>query len=164
MCCKILSNVIEEANRNNYNNLILESYSKIKTIWETMKLESSRKNITEERQVLNIDGISTNNSQTITSALNKYFLLPDEKKCVTNNNANDDNNTRPDILLIDGENKTPLVIDTAVRLTHNLPKTEREKITKCRNLSQDINIIWKLNSISICLLVISVEGVVIKSS
>jgi len=77
MCCKILLNVTEKANWNNYNNQILESYSKIKTIWETVKLESGRKNITEETQVLNIDGKSTNNSQTITSAFNKYFLLLD---------------------------------------------------------------------------------------
>jgi len=45
-----------------------------------VKLESGRKNITEETQVLNIDGKSTNNSQTITSTFNKYFLLPDKKK------------------------------------------------------------------------------------
>ena len=129
-----------------------------------MKLESGRKNITEETQVLNIDDKSTNNSQTITSAFNKYFLLPDEKQCVTNNNDddNDDNNsnTRPDVMLIERENKTPLVIDVAVCLTHNLPKTEREKITKYGNLALDINNIWKLNSISICPLVISVEEVV----
>jgi hypothetical protein len=100
--------------------------------------------------------------------LNKYFLLPDEKKCVTNNNNdNDDNdnncNTRPDIVLFDRKKKTPLVIDIAVPLTHNLPKTEREKITKYENLALDIDNIWNLNSISICPLVISVRGVVTKN-
>jgi Holliday junction resolvase RusA-like endonuclease len=79
--------------------------------------------------------------------LNKYFLLPDEKKCVTNNNDDNDNNcnTRPDIVLFVREKKTPLAIDIAVPLTHNFPKTEREKITKYENLALDIDNIWKLN-------------------
>jgi hypothetical protein len=37
-------------------------------------------------------------------------------------------------VLIDRENKTALVIDTAVPLTHNLPKSEAEKITKYEKL------------------------------
>jgi hypothetical protein len=37
---------------------------------------------------------------------------------------------RPDIVLTDTENKTALVTDTALTLTHNLPKTEADKITK----------------------------------
>ena len=57
MYCKILSNVIKEAKRNNYNNPILKSNNKSKTISEIVKLESGRKNINEEVQVLNIDGI-----------------------------------------------------------------------------------------------------------
>jgi hypothetical protein len=40
----------------------------------------------------------------------------------------------PDIVLIDTENETALVIDTAVPLTHNLPKTEAEKMTKYETL------------------------------
>jgi len=39
-----------------------------------------------------------------------------------------------DTLLIDTENKTTLVIDRAVPLTHNLPKSEAEKITKYEKL------------------------------
>jgi hypothetical protein len=65
-------------------------------------------------------------------------------------------------VLFNRENKTPLAIDIAVPLTHNLPKTEREKITEYENLALDINNIWKLNSLSMCPLVISVEGVVTK--
>jgi len=41
---------------------------------------------------------------------------------------------RPDIVVIDRENKTALVIDTAVLLTHNLPQTEAEKIMKYETL------------------------------
>jgi hypothetical protein len=56
---------------------------------------------------------------------------------------NNNNNNRPDIvLIIDIENKLPLLIDIAVHLTHNLPKTEREKITKYENLALGIKNIW----------------------
>lgn len=58
----MLSDVIKEAKWNNYNNQILEPNNKIKTIWETVKLESDKKNINEEAQVLNIDGKCTNST------------------------------------------------------------------------------------------------------
>ena len=45
--------------------------------------------------------------------------------------------------------KTALVFDTAIPLTHNLPKTESEKITKHENLALKIKSIWKLNNVSI---------------
>jgi hypothetical protein len=38
---------------------------------------------------------------------------------------------RPIVVLINRENKTALVIDIAVPLPHNLPKTEAENVTKC---------------------------------
>jgi hypothetical protein len=50
---------------------------------------------------------------------------------------------RPDTAHIDGQNKTALVIDTAVPLTHNLAKTEAEKIMKYENLAVEIKNIWK---------------------
>ena len=40
---------------------------------------------------------------------------------------------RPDRVLIDREIKTAFVIDTAVPLTQNIPKTEAEKVTKYEN-------------------------------
>jgi hypothetical protein len=42
MYCKILSKVIKEAKRNNYNSQILESNNKIKTTWEIVKVESGK--------------------------------------------------------------------------------------------------------------------------
>ena len=39
-----------------------------------------------------------------------------------------------DTVIVERENKTALVIDTAVPLTPNLPKTEAEKITKFEKL------------------------------
>jgi hypothetical protein len=46
--------------------------------------------------------------------------------------------SRPAIVLIDKENKTALAIDIAVPLTHNLPKTEAEKIMKYENFDLEI--------------------------
>ena len=60
------------------------------------------------------------------------------------------------------ENKTAIVIDAAVPLTHNLLKTEAEKTMKYKNFALDINNIWKLNNVLIFTLVISAEGVVTK--
>jgi hypothetical protein len=51
----------------------LESNSKITTIWEIVKLESGKKNINEEAQVLSIDGKSANSPQTVANAFNEYF-------------------------------------------------------------------------------------------
>jgi len=47
------------------------------------------------------------------------------------------------------ENKTALVTDTAVSLTHKLSNIEGEKITKYENFALKIKSIWKLNNISI---------------
>jgi hypothetical protein len=69
-----------EAKQGNCNNLMVDSSNKIKTIWEIVQLESGRKNINEETQVLNIDGKSANNAQTIVSEISEYFLSLVEKK------------------------------------------------------------------------------------
>ena len=42
--------------------------------------------------------------------------------------------SRPDTVFIDSENKTALVIDTAVPLTHSFLSNEVEKITKYEHL------------------------------
>jgi hypothetical protein len=63
-------------------------------------------------------------------------------------------------VLSDGENKTALVIDTAVSLTHNLVGTEIEKITKCENLALVTKNIWKPNNVSIYTSVISAEELI----
>jgi len=42
---------------------------------------------------------------------------------------------KPDIVLIDRETTTALVLDIAVPLTHYLHKLSTEKITKCDNLT-----------------------------
>jgi hypothetical protein len=65
-------------------------------------------------------------------------------------------------VLIDRQNKTALVIDTAVPLIHNLSKSEAEKIRKYENLALKIENIWNLNNISTHPLIISADTVVNK--
>jgi hypothetical protein len=55
-------------------------------------VESIKKTINEDVQVLNIDGKPTNNLQAIVSAFNEYFLSFVEKIYLNNNNNNNDNN------------------------------------------------------------------------
>jgi uncharacterized UPF0160 family protein len=52
------------------------------------------------------------------------------------------------MVLIDIQNKTALVIDRAVPLTHNLSKSEAQNIRKYEYLAVKIENIWKLNNIS----------------
>jgi hypothetical protein len=70
---------------------------------------------------------------------------------------------RPDAVFIDRENKTALIIDTAVPLTHAFPNIDARKITKSENLAPEIKKIWKLNDESIYTLAISAEGVVTRN-
>jgi hypothetical protein len=93
MYCKILLKAIKEAKRNNYNSQILESNNKIKTTLEIVKVESGKKTINEDVQVLNICGKSTNNPQSIASAFNEYSLSLVKKIYLNNNNNNNNNKT-----------------------------------------------------------------------
>lgn len=69
----------------------------------------------------------------------------------------------PDTVLIDRQNKTALVTDVAVFLTHKLSSIEAEEIMKYENLALQIKNIRKLNNVSVYPLVISVEGVSAKT-
>ncbi|KAJ8961147.1 hypothetical protein NQ318_008827 [Aromia moschata] len=66
---------------------------------------------------------------------------------------------RPDIVLINKEQRRGIIIDIAVPLTHNIQKTEREKIAKYENLSIERKCLWKLEKVETYALVISAEGV-----
>jgi hypothetical protein len=50
-------------------------------------------------------------------------------------------------VLIDRENETAFIIDTAVPLTHNFPKTDPEKIIKYDNLDLEIKISGSLTTL-----------------
>ncbi|KAL1446748.1 hypothetical protein WDU94_006608 [Cyamophila willieti] len=56
-----------------------------------------------------------------------------------------------------------MIIDIAVPLTHNILKTEMEKVTKYEDLREDMKRTWKLNTITIVPIVISSEGVTSKN-
>jgi hypothetical protein len=58
-----------------------------------VEVESGKKTIKEDVQVLNIDGKFTNNPQAIASTFNEYFLSFVENICLNNNNNNINNNT-----------------------------------------------------------------------
>lgn len=69
---------------------------------------------------------------------------------------------RPDILLIEKSNKRAVIIDIACPLTHNILKTEAEKISKYENLSMELKRCWALESVRIIPIVISATGVLSK--
>uniref|UniRef100_A0A8D8TVF2 Uncharacterized protein n=1 Tax=Cacopsylla melanoneura TaxID=428564 RepID=A0A8D8TVF2_9HEMI len=60
--------------------------------------------------------------------------------------------------------KYAYIIDIAIPLTHNITKTEAEKVTKYEDLKEEIKRIWKLNKVDIVPNVISSEGGVISRS
>jgi hypothetical protein len=64
---------------------------------------------------------------------------------------------------MDGENKTALLIDLAVCLTHKLSNTEAEKIMKYENLALEIKNIWKFNIVFIYPLIMLAERVATKN-
>ena len=71
---------------------------------------------------------------------------------------------RPDILLINIETKTALIIDIGVPLTHNIMKTEMEKQRKYEELALQLKHFWKLNEVTIHPRAVSAEGVVYKKT
>jgi hypothetical protein len=63
-------------------NQILRSNNKIKTTWETVKVDSGKrihKNNKINMQEINVDGGSTDNPQLVISVFNDYFLSVGEK-------------------------------------------------------------------------------------
>jgi hypothetical protein len=77
--CKILSDVIKEASRLNYNSQTLNSNNKIKTTWKIVKSETGRKIIIEDVYLLEIEGNSMNNYQDIADAFYIYLHSVVEK-------------------------------------------------------------------------------------
>ncbi|KAL0822073.1 hypothetical protein ABMA28_005438 [Loxostege sticticalis] len=69
-------------------------------------------------------------------------------------------NNRPDITLIDKQNKQVYIIDVAVPNTHNLHKTITEKIHKYTELKEEIVKIWQMDKVHIVPLVLSSTGVI----
>jgi hypothetical protein len=66
--CKILPRVITEAKRSKYNNQIINSTNKMKTIWNIIKSETNR-----------LKGHTVSNYENSPDAINDHFLSVAEK-------------------------------------------------------------------------------------
>jgi hypothetical protein len=68
-----------------YERKILTSTNKVRTTWKIVNNETTRYNYRiNEIQSINVDGINTENQQTIANTLNKHFIFMAEK---TNHNT-----------------------------------------------------------------------------
>jgi len=72
--CKILSAVIKEAIKLHYVDKIKKAWSKNKTIWNTVQLESNKTDNTDTINTLNINGMPISDCQKMANDFNKYFL------------------------------------------------------------------------------------------
>lgn len=70
---------------------------------------------------------------------------------------------RPDIVFIKKKEKEAVIIDIAVPLSHNIKKTEMEKISKYENLAYDLKQQWNLQKVGIVPFIISAEGHISKN-
>jgi hypothetical protein len=69
-----LSTVIKEAKKLKYDSRIQNSSNKTKTIWDIVKLETSKGTNNQNICTLNVDGKLIRNKQEIADTFNKYFL------------------------------------------------------------------------------------------
>lgn len=67
---------------------------------------------------------------------------------------------RPDLTLLDKNNKTVYLIDIAIPNTHNLTSTHTEKITKYTDLAIEIKTQWHVQSVKTVPIIISSTGVI----
>ena len=71
--CKILSAVIMEAKKPNYEDKMKKASNKNKTIWNIVNIESSKTGNTDKINTLNINGIPIGDCQKMAFEFNKYF-------------------------------------------------------------------------------------------
>ncbi|KAJ0173873.1 hypothetical protein K1T71_011022 [Dendrolimus kikuchii] len=71
-------------------------------------------------------------------------------------------NNRPDITLIDKENKHTYLIDIAIPNTHNIQSTITEKIRKYTELQEEVKRLWNMHKVTIVPIVVSTTGVIAK--
>ena len=67
---------------------------------------------------------------------------------------------RPDIIVLDKQEKTAQLIDVAIPGTHNVKSTYEEKKRKYVELSKEIRKIWKIEKVEVIPIVISSTGLV----
>jgi len=84
--CKILSKVIKMAKRHHFNNLIMRSKNKSKTMWNIVKTETNTW-VPKDKLPLTIEGKSIKNYHDLAKVFNYYFSN------VTNTHKTNDINT-----------------------------------------------------------------------
>jgi len=73
--CKLLSDVIKEAKRLNYDTHIINFNYTVKSMWEIVMLETGRKAYNDNIHSLNVDGNNMiRNQQTVAGTSNNCFL------------------------------------------------------------------------------------------
>lgn len=70
---------------------------------------------------------------------------------------------RPDIILVDKQNKATYLIDVAIPNSHNLTKAYNEKIRKYTNLREEIKRIWRQREVQIVPIILSATGIIPKN-
>jgi hypothetical protein len=88
-----------------------------------------------------------------------YIYKPDS--CLENDIHIQHN--RPDIIILNKQQKQAYLLDIAVPNSHNITQTYNTKINKYLELSVAIRNLWSLEKISILPLIISVTGIVPQS-
>lgn len=70
---------------------------------------------------------------------------------------------RPDITLIDKDEKTLYLIDVAIPNTHNLQSKHTEKLTKYTDLAIELKEQWHMNKVVVVPIILSTTGVIPKT-
>jgi hypothetical protein len=74
--CRILTEVIKTAKKQYYSNLILNSKNKAKTTWDIIKAVTNNNSSKNPIPLIKTGGKLCNNTQTIVSNFNTYFIAP----------------------------------------------------------------------------------------
>lgn len=86
--CKILTRIIKLAKQNYYNNLILNSSNKNKTMWNIINSSINKKPTNDNISSINIDGKQICNGHTIADTFNKHFVSTAQDIRTTKLNCN----------------------------------------------------------------------------
>ena len=79
-----------------------------------------------------------------------------------NNNNNENNNNKPDVIIRDNEAGTCMLIDVAISGDGNVIKKEAEKILKYKDLTIEIQSMWKVKT-RVIPVIIGATGTISKS-
>jgi hypothetical protein len=72
--CKILTNVIKEAQRTNYNEQIVNSHNKVNTTWNIIKSATREKVHVNDISLLSNEDDKISNCKVSSESFNNYFI------------------------------------------------------------------------------------------